>query len=570
MRKAKQVKLPKPAVPAPSSAPPSAPASLTVAEAILEQLRLWGVKRIYGVVGDTIFVLVDALAKQQEIAFITVKHESVAALMASAEAKLTGKPGVCIAHMGPGLANLLNGLGDAYLDNAPVLAITGQAPLQHIGTDYKQFINQQLTVQAVSSFSELVVSQDAVIKTLVMAMKASEHLRTVAHLSIPEDLFGKLCGDRLDEQTQTAAITMPDPEVLRETLDLMKSAKQPMLLIGEAAYDEMQAAREGILLLAQAWGCGIMTSYGVVGALPESNPYLLNGLGEGGNPYADQLFKKADVVLCMADCSWPNGYVPEQAVVLQLASGSTDPKRCAPVHIRLNGNLPELVVQMAEGLTEYEPNGLWIQEIKRCKQIWTTQIEQERNGADVTADSQSSLHPAAIIRTIEELIEDDAVIALDEGDSTLWFLRSFRAERQRLLLSRHWRTMGFGLPAAMSAKLCLPEKQVICITGDGGLAMVLADLLTAARYQLAITVIVFRNGGLQMEREKMRLKGLQLEGVEIMNPDFVKLAEACGWKAYRAENEEQLQLALRQSRSSGTPVLLDVVTARVAYPHVSN
>ncbi len=126
--------------------------------------------------------------------------------------------------------------------------------------------------------------------------------------------------------------------------------------------------------------------------------------------------------------------------------------------------------------------------------------------------------------------------------------------------------MGFGLPAAMSAKLCSSEKQVICVTGDGGLGMVMADLLTATRYSIPITVIIFNNGALQMEQDKMLMKGLQPEGTELTNPDFSKVAEACGWKAYRVGNAEQLNEALKQSRSSGKPVLLDVLTATIPHP----
>ncbi|MGO4274944.1 thiamine pyrophosphate-dependent enzyme, partial [Paenibacillus sp. TAF58] len=156
------------------------------------------------------------------------------------------------------------------------------------------------------------------------------------------------------------------------------------------------------------------------------------------------------------------------------------------------------------------------------------------------------------------------------GDATLWFLRSFRAKRQQVLLSSRWRTMGFGLPAAMSAKLCSPEKQVICITGDGGLGMVLADLITATRYNLPITVVVFNNGTLQMERDKMLMKGLQLEGTKLTNPDFVMVAEACGWHTYHVNKAEQLSEALKQSRTIGKPILLDVSIAQIPFPDFSS
>lgn len=526
-----------------------------VAQVIVEQLQLWGVQRIYGVVGDAIFGLLDALAKQNDISFIAVKHESVAALMASAEAKLTGKLGVCIAQMGPGLANLINGLGDAFLDKAPVLAITGQAPLNKVGTSYKQYINQQQLVHAVSLYSHLVVHPDAVVQSLAHGMYTSVLHRTVSHLSIPSDVFGMTTLIQPSEQPQIS-VPISGPEDLHEALHVMLAAQKPMLLIGNGA----SSARESIQALAETWGCGIAMSYGAIGVIPDTNPMMLNGLGEGGNPYLAALFRKADVVLAIETSWWPEGIVPDMAKVVQIAQHQADLGITVPANIRFVGDVKSIVQKWVEGLRQHTPNTAWINEVQQCKRKWSEQNENERG------QSGSPLPPSSIIRLMEQYIAQDAVIALDEGDCTLWFMRNFRAKRQRILLSDQWRTMGFGLPAAMAAKLCSPQKQVVCVTGDGGLGMVLADLLTAARYELPITVIVFNNGALQMERDKMIMMGLTPEGTKLTNPDFAKVAEACGWNAYRIENDEQLEEALIQAQTSKRAVLLDVHTAPNPHP----
>jgi pyruvate dehydrogenase (quinone)/pyruvate oxidase len=526
-----------------------------VAKVILEQLQLWGVQRIYGVVGDAVFGLMDALAKQNAISFIAVKHESVAAMMASAEAKLTGKLGVCIAQMGPGLANLINGLGDAFLDDAPVLAITGQAPLNKFGTSYKQYINQQQLVHAVSPYSQLVVHPDAVVQSLTQGMYTSVLHRTVSHLSIPSDVFGMTTSMQPSEQPHLF-VPVSGPADLHEALHLMQSAKKPMILLGNGA----RAARESIQTLADTWGCGIAMSYGAIGVIPDTNHLMLNGLGEGGNPYLAALFRKADVVLAIETSWWPEGIVPDMAKVIQIAHHQAGLGITVPSDIRFAGDAASIVQQWVEGLRQYKPNPAWIHEVQHCKREWSAQNENER------CQPGSPLPPSSMIRLMEQYIAEDAVIALDEGDCTLWFMRNFRAKRQRILLSDRWRTMGFGLPAAMAAKLCSPQKQVVCVTGDGGLGMVLADLLTAARYGLPITVIVFNNGTLQMERDKMIMMGLTPEGTKLTNPDFAKVAEACGWNAYRIENEEQLEEALNQSRTSNRAVLLDVLTAPIPHP----
>ncbi|RKN85608.1 thiamine pyrophosphate-binding protein [Paenibacillus ginsengarvi] len=525
-----------------------------VAQLILEQLKLWGVQRIYGVVGDTIFGLMDALAKQNAISFIAVKHESVAAMMASAEAKLTGKLGVCIAHMGPGLANLINGLGDAFLDKAPVLAITGQAPLGKIGTAYKQYINQQQMVHAVSPCSLLVVHPDAVVESLTQAMHTSVLHRTVSHLSIPLDLFGMTTAMQPSEPLYLPA-SVPNSSDLREALHLILSAQKPMILAGGGA----RSARESIQALADHWGCGIAMSYGAIGIIDDTHPLLLNGLGEGGNPYLAALFRKADVVLVLETSWWPEGMVPGTAKVIRVAKHQAD-LGTAPADIRLAQDTASIIPQWIEGLKSYKPSSDWIYEVQQCKLKWAAQNENEKG------QSGSPLSPSSIIGFMERYIAEDAVIALDEGDCTLWFMRNFRAKHQHILYSEWWRTMGFGLPAAMAGQLCMPQKQVVCVTGDGGLGMVLADLTTAARYGLPVTVIVLNNGTLQMERDKMIMKGLKPEGTELTNPDFAKIAEACGWIAYRIENGEQLEKAWNQSRTSNNPVLLDVLTAPIPHP----
>lgn len=534
---------------------PPNPQPYTVAELMLEQLRILGVERIYGIVGDAIFGLMDAIAKQETIAFIAVRHESVAALMASAEAKLTGRLGVCVAQMGPGLGNLINGLGDAYLDKAPVLAISGQAPLHKIGTCYKQYINQQMLVQALSPYSQLIVHPDAIIDAMKQAVQTSLLQRTVSHLSIPADLFAKVTSAQPFERPQISYPVL-DKDILLQVLDLLRTARQPMILVGNGA----RAAHVSIQTLAEIWGSGIAISYGATGVIPDANPWMLSGLGEGGNPHLTALFQKADVVLAVESSWWPAGEVPHTARVIQITKHQDDIGTAVPVDLGCFGDPTNIIPQLIEGLQDHLPNHSWLDQIRQCKQAWSVQLDVERN------HSSSPLHPASVMRMIEEHLNEDAIVALDEGDTTLWFLRDFRAKHQKVLLSSRWRTMGFGLPAAMSAKLCKPDKQVICITGDGGLGMVLADLLTAARYHLPIMIVVFNNGTLQMERDKMFMKGLQPEGTELTNPDFARVAEACGWHAYPISNAEEFNEAILKTRSCNKPVLLDVKIGRFPYP----
>jgi pyruvate oxidase len=526
-----------------------------VADVIIKQLELWGVKRIYGVIGDAIFGLMEGLSRQNDLEWIAVKHESVAAMMASAEAKLTGRIAVCAAQMGPGLTNLMTGLGDAYLDGAPVLAISGQAPISKLGTNYKQYIDQQVLVQAITSFSRIVVHPDAVTDALTEAMYIALRKATPVHLSIPSDLWTLPCRTeprKPIQRTNQAA----EESAIRQAINMMLASKRPIMLIGNRAKPGSDAIRK----LADAWGCGIVMSYGAKGIIPDSHPYQLGGLGEGGNPFASGLFKQSDVVLAIGTSWWPEHHVPENTQVIHMEERISSIGQVIPAQVGLVGDLAVTIYKFAENMPNSRRDPKWLQLLNQCKQDWSAQ--NEREGAILS----SPLHPASIVRVIEQTIDNDAIIALDEGDVTLWFLRNFKGSHQHLLLSEHWRTMGFGLPAAMAAKCSYPSRQVICITGDGGLGMVQADLMTASRYGFPITVIIFNNGTLQMEKDKMVMKNLHPFETDISNPDFVQIAEASGWAAKRTETIDQLHSALHAAKCSSKPFLIDVLVAAITHP----
>jgi pyruvate dehydrogenase (quinone)/pyruvate oxidase len=287
---------------------------------------------------------------------------------------------------------------------------------------------------------------------------------------------------------------------------------------------------------------------------------MLGGLGEGGNPYLSGRFKEADVVLVIGTSWWPDEATPTDARIVQIADRPMALGLGIPAECSLIGDSGEIVGRLVEALKGHDAGSGWVRQIRQCRETWANQNEREG-----LVDS-FPLHPSRIVRAVERHAASDAIIALDEGDSTLWFMRNFRAKRQRILQSSRWRTMGFGLPAAMAASLSNPEQPVLCITGDGGLAMVLADLLTAARYRLRVTVILFNNGALQMERNKMEKKGLVPEGTDITNPDFVRLAEACGWDAWRIRSADDLEQRLQAALTGSNPTLLDVPTAPIPFP----
>lgn len=529
----------------------------TVSELMLDQLYMFGVRRIYGVVGDATFGLIDALAKQDKIKYIAVKHESTAAFMASAEAKLTGGLGVCTATMGPGAANLINGLGDAHADRAPVLAITGQAESSKIGTEYPQYIDQQELVKPFAAYSANLANPDAAIEVLQKAARTSLGQRVVTHISIPKDILmmpAKGEPRRLPDVIEgTSSFTN---ESLKHAADIMRTAKRPMILAGLGAT----SVSADLEKLADLWGAGILTSLGGKGLFDESSPLVLQGIGEGGNPYAADVFKQADVVLLAGTTWWPEGFVPTDARIIQIDRQFDKFVKEIPTELGIMGKTEEVIPILTESLKEFSRSEDWVTHLQQAKDKWAAQNEEEGNTQGYP------VHPSRIIRAIDRTVAPDAILALDTGDNTVWTNRNFKQKNQSVLFSGYWRTMGFGLPAAMAAKLIKPEKQVVAIVGDGGLQMVLADLLTATRYELDITVVVLNNESLQMERDKLKVAKKEEVGVDLTNPDFVKLAEACGWKGLRPASDSELESVMEEALNTKGPTLVDISTAQVFFP----
>lgn len=279
-----------------------------VAEAILEQLSAWDVKYIYGLVGDDIFYLMDALARRNTIKFYQVKHEESAAIMASAQAKLTGETGVCLADGGPGTAHLINGLADAFMDNVPVLAITGQVARKDIGTNKKQYVDQQSLLRPLVSYTGLLCDPAATPQVLENAWRPAVAGRSVSHVSVPMDVLPMPC---------EAAIIPPAPylgshprsssEVVQGALELMRKSHRPVILSGAGGRKAGRFLSE----LSLRWGAAIINTLAGTGVVDRYHPYYVGGLGHAGSPASARLLSQADLCLVVGANWWPQNYVPK-------------------------------------------------------------------------------------------------------------------------------------------------------------------------------------------------------------------------------------------------------------------
>lgn len=539
-------------------------AGLSVSRFLLNQLADWGVSRIYGVIGDANLYVLDELARQNRIRYIPCRNENAAALMASAEAKLTGRLGVCLATSGPGAASLLNGLADAASDRAPVLAVTGQVEASKIGTRTKQYIDQQRLIGGINAQTELLAHPDALPDVLPQLITQALLQGTVAHISVPKDLCQKpVQGVTAPYSPHLRQRPQASEEQIKAASDLLNAATKPLIYMGRGAA----AAAGDVRRLAEALGAPVVTTLPARPLFPNDHPLYAGGLGQAGSEAASVLMAECDLLLMLGATWWPDDYAPKalSAQVVQVDLAKEQIGMGHPLTLGVVSDVGAIVPRLAAsaaGGAALPGRTAWAKRIADVCGAWNAAIQAE------AAQEGAPLSPQRIMQAIAAAAADNAVIAVDTGDHTLWFERVFQTKpNQDILVSGRWRTLGFALPAAIAAKLAYPDRQVLAIAGDGGVVQTIMEFQTAVEHNLPIVLIVLDNGSYAMEKNRMQVAGLQTLGSRIQNPDFVKLAEACGGTGYVADSTGQLEACLNKALQSRKPSLIVVKTADTIVPH---
>ncbi|CAM4491044.1 thiamine pyrophosphate-binding protein [Paenibacillus tarimensis] len=535
---------------------------LTVADFILKQLSSWGITRIYGVIGDANLLLLDAISRQRAIQYIPFLDENAAALAASADAKLNGGIGVVIGTSGPGLVNMLNGLGDAFADRAGVLAITGQVDAPKIGLHTKQYVQQQLTVTPLAAFSELLAHPDALPDLLQHCLVLSRLQGAVTHLSIPKLMFTeKVKGAVLPYSPHFhQTLLAPDKDV-EEVFQLVAAARKPMLLVGGG----ISGAELETVMFAEEMGAAVAATMPAKHLFPHNHPLFVGGLGLAGSEATSILMRESDLIIILGATWWPEEYTPQGANIIQIDAARENIGMGHLLVRGLVGDLRDLMPRLAKlakrSAKNEEAQAAWKRRISEARSEWTERLEQE------TSQEGSPMAPQRIMRDLADMIPADAIIAVDTGDHTIWFNRVFSNHGQRILLSGRWRTLGFALPAAIAAKHACSERPVVAIAGDGGVVQTIMELRTAAAQGLALILVVINNNAYAIEKNRMELTGLSTIGSTLDNPDFVLLAEALGGKGYRATSSAELRKCMEEAFHSERPVLIDVSASSPTVPH---
>ena len=523
----------------------------TVSEIMVAQMVEWGVKYVFGLPGTSSLGVVDAIRKKDSIKYVQVRHEQAAALMASAYGKLTGHVAVCLTIAGPGATNLATGLYDAKLDHSPVLALTGMVKRQLIGPGSFQEIDQHAFFEPVTIFNKTLMSENQTTSLTTLAIKHAIIDRGVSHIGIPNDVQKNPCNASIisfQDRMPNQAILQPDV-IVKKAAKLIDDAERPVVVAGFGAMGH----GDKLLELAEKIDAPVTTTFRGKGVIDEYDPLYVGSHGTIGSTVSAALVQKADLLIVVGSSFSDMTQIPEKKTV-QIDIDPLMIARRFPVEAPILGNSSELLPSLLESV-ENKQRPDYLKEIAALKRSWLDLLEEE---ADPT---KSPLRPQYIIKVLNEKLADDAIISLDVGENGWWFGRNFlMRETQKLLMSGYLATMGFGLPAAITAQLVYPERQVACISGDGGFSMVMGEFMTACKYDLPINLFLMDNRQLGMIMQEQKVENYPNWQTDLHNCDFAEYAESCGGVGIKVENPEELPEAVDNALNSDKPVLVDIET----------
>ncbi len=516
----------------------------SVAEVIVKVLEENHVKRVYGIPGDSIDPLVDAIRRSEKVKYVQVRHEEGAAFAASAEAKLTGEPVACMGTSGPGSIHLVNGLYDAKMDHAPVIALSGQVESDMLGHDYFQEVNLVHLMEDVSVFNQMIVNPKNAEYLTRRAVREAVTKRGVAHLNLPVDILRENA-----EYHEAKPTEVPEVEYMVDlsgAVKLIDEAEKPVIMIGGGA----RGSSAEVNALAERIGAPVIYALNGKGLLPDDDPKVMGGLGLLGSKPSIQAMDETDLLI-MLGTSFPYvNFLPKHAKVIQV---DVDPSNLGKrTGVDVGYPIPvRSFLRVTSQVKEKEEK--FYRKMANAREEWLLELEKEET------EKTSPLKPQRIPYLVSRACSKDAVIVTDVGNVTMWTARHFKASGSQTFLFSSWLgSMGVGIPSAVGASLAT-GRDVIAFVGDGGFAMTMMELITAKKYSLPIKVIVYNNSKLGMIKFEQEVMGYPEWGVDLENPDFVKLAEAVGFTGMRLDAYDESESVVEEFLSMKGPALLEAV-----------
>lgn len=528
----------------------------TIADLLIDSLLQAGVKRIYGIVGDSLNAVLDSIRRSGKIEWIGVRHEEVAAFAAGSDSLLSDSIAVCAGSSGPGNLHLINGLYDCHRSRIPVLAIAAHIPSNEIGSEYFQQTHPEQLFQECSHFSEVVTRPEQMPRLVTIAMQHAVSRRGVSVLVLPGDVAALPDEETVPEHVihVTQPVVRPSDTELGRLAEYLNKGKRITLLCGAGC----EGAHEQLMQLCDKLKSPMVIALRGKEHLEYDNPYSVGLTGLIGYSSGYHAMMDCDVLLMLGTDFPYRQFFPKKAAILQVDIRPEHLGRRAPLTLGLCGDVKHTIEALLPILTEsHDPQHL---------AKFVAHYRDVRRNLDELAigkPGRKPIHPQYLTKVVSDLSSGDAVFTCDVGTPTLWAARYLKMNgKRRLLGSFNHGTMANAMPQAIGAQCANPKRQIVALSGDGGLSMLMGDLLTLRQHQLPVKVVVFNNSALSFVELEMKAAGYLETGTGLENPNLAAVAQAMGIEGIRVEDPADLEDSVKRAFNHNGPVVLDVLVNR--------
>lgn len=528
----------------------------TIADLLIESLLNAGITRIYGIVGDSLNAVLDSVRRSEKIEWISVRHEEVAAFAAGADSLLNNSIAVCAGSSGPGNLHLINGLFDCHRSRIPVLAIAAHIPSNEIGSEYFQQTRPEQIFNDCSHFCETITKSDQMPRIVTMAMQTAIAKKGVSVIVLPGDVAALKSEEKVPEHVLHVAkpVVRPSDEELQILADYLNRGKKVTLLCGAGC----EGARDEVLALCEKLKSPMVIALRGKEFLEYDNPYYAGLTGLIGYSSGYNAMMECDVLLMLGTDFPYRQFYPKNINILQVDIRAEHLGRRAPLSYGLCGDVKSTVESLLPYIEEKENSRHLAKHVEDYKNV-----RQSLDKLAIGKPGRKPIHPQYLTKVVSDLADENTVFTCDVGTPTLWAARYVEMNGQRRLLgSFNHGTMANALPQAIGAQIARPNSQVVALCGDGGLSMLMGDLLTLHQHKLPVKVVVFNNQALSFVELEMKAAGYPETGTGLDSPNFAAIAEAIGMKGVRVEDPADLESAMKQAFEHDGPAIIDVAVNR--------
>ena len=534
------------------------------ADIVVKYLKAEGVEHLFGLIGSAILDLMDSVARESAIKYVPVQHEQAAVYMADGYARVTGRPGICTATVGPGATNVVGGIAQAFVESSPVIALLGDISTQHYGKGSSNFheVEQLGIFKPITKLAVRVERTDRIVEIMRQAFRvATTGRKGPVYVGLPRDVQR----NRIDEVTippveeyRPTGVVRGDEEQIGRAADLLLQARRPVIIAGGGI--RWSKARDSIIQMAELLRAPIVTT--VKGVVPDEHPQCLGPIGTVGHPAAMEAIQQADVIVAfactfsqVATASYGNKVIPAGAKIIHVDIDPAEIGKSYAVKVGIVGDAGSVARDLLNELSgrAASANEEWEQYFKRSKEAW------EREMAVMASSDEVPITRMRLFGDLRKVLDKDAILAAEAGSTHGWFMFGYPLN-EPILEPGDYSIMGSAFCMALAAKIARPEKQVVSVVGDGAFMLVVQELATAVAQNIPVVTVVCHNSIYSNMRKKQHMHfNDRFIGTELYIPDMANVARSFGAYGERVEKPEEIIPALQRALKCGKPAVLDVL-----------